>query len=103
HVEAEPAAKIAPKPATDAEDDSIAALLLEVEEGGTGTPLSDSGVPAGSTVMQMQALPEENAEPQPAEDKTAAAQKSEQGKAEHANTAAAAKLLLEKYARRRRP
>jgi pSer/pThr/pTyr-binding forkhead associated (FHA) protein len=99
---ADAAAKVAPMPATDADDESIAALLLEVgEDGSSGMPLSDSGVPTGSTVMQMNALPEEGGEPSvaPAE----AQSKAEKTKAEQANTANAAKALLEKYARRRRP
>jgi predicted component of type VI protein secretion system len=104
NVKTEPASAQAPaKPAADAEDDSIAALLLEVEEGGAGGPLTESGVPTGSTVLQMQALPqEENAENPPEETKPAEG-KAEKAKAEQASTSAAAKLLLEKYARRRRP
>lgn len=107
HIEtSEATAKAAPgqAPETAAEDESIAALLLEMgDEETAGTNLSDSGVPTGSTVMQMQALPEENPEPPSAEEKSAAAQKADKVKAEQANTSTAAKMLLEKYTRRRRP
>jgi pSer/pThr/pTyr-binding forkhead associated (FHA) protein len=103
HVEAGVASNPSAKERADqTEDESIAALLLEVgDNASAGATLSDSGVPQGSTVHQMHALPEET--PEPGEEKSTAARKADQVKAEQANTSNAAKLLLEKYARRRRP
>ncbi len=99
-LKAPAAAKIS---AASAEDESVAALLLEIgDDEVTAALLSDSGVPEGSTIHQMQALPEEAGEPA-AQEQSTAAKKADQVKSEQANTSNAAKLLLEKYARRRRP
>jgi hypothetical protein len=51
----------------------------------------------------MQALTEEEAASEGTGGKSTAANKADQVKAEQANTSNAAKLLLEKYARRRKP
>jgi pSer/pThr/pTyr-binding forkhead associated (FHA) protein len=101
-----PGKVVAPEPTGNSDDDSIAALLLGMgDEGSTGATLSESGVPEGSTVMQMQALPEGSPEPAADNEKSAADQKAakaEKAKAEQGNTSNAAKLLLEKYSRKRR-
>jgi pSer/pThr/pTyr-binding forkhead associated (FHA) protein len=93
-----------PKPAADPmEDDSIAALLLEgSDEGASAVSALDTAegpVPLGTTVLQVPALPEEEPDAQGA--KPAAPKKDEKKPVE--NTSAAAKLLLDKYTRRKRP
>jgi pSer/pThr/pTyr-binding forkhead associated (FHA) protein len=89
----------APKPVETADDDSIAAMLLSLQDDGSGaattTPAS-SEIPDGSTVMEIAAVPPEEA---------AAKEKAEQAgksKAIQGNTSTAAKAILEKYMRRPR-
>jgi predicted component of type VI protein secretion system len=99
-------AKPTPPPPTraagDAEDDdSIAAMLLELkdESGSSGTPDAEpSEAPPSDTVMHMQAIPDTAADT-----KIAKPAQAEGKKVEPANTSAAAKMLLEKYSRRKRP
>jgi predicted component of type VI protein secretion system len=102
-----PNAKPTPPPATKgtaeaAEDDSIAAMLMEIQDDSSapatpGTDLAEA--PLAETVMQMPAQPDTAAET-----KTEKAQsKGDEKKLEAANTAVAAKMLLEKYTRRKRP
>jgi pSer/pThr/pTyr-binding forkhead associated (FHA) protein len=95
--------KTMPEAATDsATDDSIAAMLLEVQEDGspvsTGTGISESDVPMGTTVMQLPTRPTE--EMDGAEKKPSVSQEK---RPEPGNTASAAKILLEKYHRRKKP
>ena len=106
-IEPSVTAKPTPPPPTKSagepgEDDSIAAMLLELQDDGdaSGSPgpvLAE--VPMGDTVMQMPAIPDTAA------DTTAEKPKSkfEEKKAEQASTAVAARALLEKYTRRKRP
>jgi hypothetical protein len=90
-----------PAPATSPEqgsDEDIAAMLLALQDEGGGGGLS-SEVPDGSTVHDVTLSPEalaaqEGAAGKPKEDKNA--------KMNTANTAAAAKTILEKYMRRPR-
>jgi pSer/pThr/pTyr-binding forkhead associated (FHA) protein len=101
HMEAGRSAPPPRKESSESEDESIAALLLEMGQDGAEVA-RDSDVPEGSTVHQLQALPEDGAAA-PAEEKSRAGDKADKIRAEQASTSAAAKLLLEKYARRRRP
>lgn len=98
-----------------------ASLLLEMGEGESGDPLSDSQIPGGSTIMEMPIPPElsaaaaaaetkpetaaksptplpENKPPTPAPEKKPEPKKSDAGSAQNA-----AKALLEKMYRRNRP
>ena len=76
------------------EDDSIAAMLLSLQEDGT------SGVPEGSTVMEVMTAPGETqiGDPNKATDPKAAPVKPKPAE----NTSVAAKAILEKYMRRPR-
>jgi pSer/pThr/pTyr-binding forkhead associated (FHA) protein len=103
HIEASASPRVEAKRVADVAEDESAALLLEMGESDVGATLSDSGVPEGSTVHQMQALSENEAPVEEGEGPSTAAKKADQVKKEQANTSNAAKLLLEKYARRRRP
>jgi pSer/pThr/pTyr-binding forkhead associated (FHA) protein len=96
------------KPVTgaDSSDDSIAAMLLSLQEEGGGvagdasTSADASGVPTGSTVMDMAAMPPATPEtPKPDTPKPAAPKKPDP-KNDPAHLAA--KSILEKYSRRTR-
>lgn len=108
HVEASaPAPKKAPAPQAahaPADDDSIAALWLDgKDEGGatTGDPVADTGgVPLGNTVMEMPALSDPTKDTT-ADNKPAAPPKEERKRTGSGDTSNAAKLLLEKYTKRR--
>ena len=103
-----PAPQKAPTPQTNGapagtEDDSIAAMLLEIQdEAGSvpSGPIGEADIPTGTTVMQVPGSPEEETAAAGAE---AGAAKKGAKKVEDVNTAAAAKLLLDKYTRRKRP
>jgi pSer/pThr/pTyr-binding forkhead associated (FHA) protein len=85
-----------------AEDESIAAMLLDIKDSDVPSSAAGTGtndVPMGTTVMQVPVAPLETETP---EEKRAATKK-EAKKPELGNTASAAKLLLEKYTRRKRP
>lgn len=122
-----PGAKLTPpppKPAAPGDDESVAAMLLSLQEEGVSgeeasTSADDSGVPAGSTVMDVIKLPppEQKGEPAPAQaapaqaaptqaaPTQAAPAKKEEKKAEPKKGDAAhlaAKAILEKYTRRQR-
>jgi pSer/pThr/pTyr-binding forkhead associated (FHA) protein len=89
---------VAPKPVEAADDDSIAAMLLSLQDDGAATTTTATGseIPDGSTVMDISAVPPEEA---------AAKEKAEQAgksKAIQGNTSTAAKAILEKYMRRPR-
>jgi pSer/pThr/pTyr-binding forkhead associated (FHA) protein len=103
-IEAPAPAKKSKPTADPMEDDSIAALLLEGSEEGTSAAsaldTADEPVPLGTTVLQVPALAEGEPDPQAAA-KPAAPKKEEPKPVE--NTSAAAKLLLDKYTRRKRP
>jgi pSer/pThr/pTyr-binding forkhead associated (FHA) protein len=100
-----PDAKATPPPPTkvvveSGDDDSIAAMLLELQDDSTdavnaGAVLAE--VPMGETVMQMPA-PDTAADTKAEKPKG----KADEKKLEQANTAAAAKMLLDKYTRRKR-
>src|SRR5207245_678645 len=87
-----------------AEDEEAAALLLAMSDtdpaAGASSVLDDQGVPAGSTVMELNAAPPGGAED--AEQAKGGVVRSEQAVKAEANTSAAAKALLEKYLRRPR-
>jgi pSer/pThr/pTyr-binding forkhead associated (FHA) protein len=88
----------APKPVEPADDDSIAAMLLSLQDEGGAATTTPTGpeIPDGSTVMEIAAVPPEEA---------AAKEKAEQAgksKAIQGNTSTAAKAILEKYMRRPR-
>jgi pSer/pThr/pTyr-binding forkhead associated (FHA) protein len=87
-----------------AEDEEAAALLLSMNDSDTpagGSSVLDSqGVPAGSTVMELNAV--QPAEDQNAEQAKGGAARNEQAVKAEANTSAAAKALLDKYLRRPR-
>ena len=87
-----------------AEDEEAAALLLAMSDtdpaAGASSVLDDQGVPAGSTVMELNAAPPGGAEN--TEQAKGGAVRSEQAVKAEANTSAAAKALLEKYLRRPR-
>jgi predicted component of type VI protein secretion system len=105
HIEEAPLPQPADKPGSDQhEDDSIADMLLDGSEeiGSALSSLDGIGaeVPLGTTVMEIPAIPE--TEPDPKGQKAGPAKKDEKKPALE-NTAAAAKLLLDKYTRRKRP
>jgi hypothetical protein len=85
-----------------ADDDSIAALLLELQEDPQPVALEEpqtAGVPGlGSTVLNVPSPPDPAT---PAEEVPAAAQTDEKAKSEPASTAQAAKKLLSQYKRKR--
>ena len=100
-----------PVAAQGSDDESVAAMLLSLQEDGQGgadasTSADDSGVPAGSTVMDIAALPPATTTaaaetPKPEQAKPAAAAKKPDPKAgDPAHLAA--KAILEKYSRRSR-
>jgi pSer/pThr/pTyr-binding forkhead associated (FHA) protein len=89
-------------PADPVDDEAAAALLLSLQEGEGLPPAVDSeGIPTGSTVMEMPAVPpteegDKKEEAKPEKDKSTA------GKAGAGDTALAANSLLQKYLRRPR-
>jgi pSer/pThr/pTyr-binding forkhead associated (FHA) protein len=89
----------APRRSEQADDDSIADMLLSLQdEGGTSaTPPSASDIPDGSTVMEISSVPPEEAAKAKSEEATKAAKLAAQG-----NTSHAAKAILDKYMRRPR-
>jgi predicted component of type VI protein secretion system len=98
---APPTKQPAPTSTEGANDDEIAAMLLEIkDEGGSPSGLG-SEVPEGSTVMDLMAP---SGEPQPEEvgDKQVTKDKPSTNKPNTGNTSSAAKALLEKYMRRPR-
>jgi pSer/pThr/pTyr-binding forkhead associated (FHA) protein len=88
-----PAAK-KPGDSEGSDDESIAAMLLSLQDDGTPGSGSSPEVPEGSTVMDMKAPPEPEA--------PAAAGKEKEKKKEIGNTSSAAKAILEKYMKRPR-
>jgi predicted component of type VI protein secretion system len=84
-----------PAPAEGNDDDSIAAMLLSLQDGEAPPPGVPGEVPEGSTVMDLQApvIPDPAAE---------AAKKEAEKKKEVGNTSSAAKAILEKYMKRPR-
>jgi predicted component of type VI protein secretion system len=83
------------------DDDSIAAMLLELQDDSSSSATSDAApadAPMADTVMQVQSIPDTAADT-----KIAKPAKAEEKKTEPANTSVAAKMLLEKYSRRKRP
>jgi pSer/pThr/pTyr-binding forkhead associated (FHA) protein len=89
------------------DDESIAAMLLEMQdEGGKGVPTGEvgpDGVPTGSTVMEPFAAAGASAEDTAQSGvPSAAAKRGEAAKQASGNTSAAAKAILEKYTRRPR-
>jgi predicted component of type VI protein secretion system len=91
-----PAAK-PPAPPEAGDDESIAAMLLSLQDDSTAGSAPASEVPEGSTVMDMKA-PAETAEQGAANDK----EKAKEKKKAEGNTSTAAKAILEKYMKRPR-
>lgn len=90
------------KPASvPSEDDSVAAMLLSIQDdGASGDPsavVDESSIPAGSTVMDI--MPLSTGQPQGA---AKTPEKKEDKKKDHATAHLAAKALLDKYTRRPR-
>jgi predicted component of type VI protein secretion system len=86
----------ATKPATAeaGDDESIAAMLLSLQDDGGAGSGSPAEVPEGSTVMDLQAPPEPQA--------PVAGDKDKDKKKDVGNTSSAAKAILEKYMKRPR-
>jgi pSer/pThr/pTyr-binding forkhead associated (FHA) protein len=102
-LESGPAAKpgpvetIKPPVSDNVDDESAAALLLDVagaEETSNGREVDSEGIPTGSTVMDLPAI--EGSESKPGGDKTPPP------KQPVPDTSNAAKAILDKYTRRRR-
>lgn len=92
-----PADIVKPPVSDSVDDDSAAALLLNVDDGtetGAGGPLDSEGIPTGSTIMDLPAL--EGTESKPGGNKTPPP------KGDAPDTSHAAKAILDKYTRRRR-
>jgi pSer/pThr/pTyr-binding forkhead associated (FHA) protein len=91
-------------PATDSSDDeSVAAMLLDIADEGGGIPKGADGVPEGSTIME---LPSPfGADGQTGESNPEAAgkpAKAPEKKKDTGNTSEAAQAILQKYMRRQR-
>jgi pSer/pThr/pTyr-binding forkhead associated (FHA) protein len=103
HIEAPVAAvskATAPEaPAQPADDDSAAALLLEMGDEGSSTTGEPADLGGDTTVMEMPALNDPTKETHA--DTKPGTPKKEEKKAPIGDTSSAAKLLLEKYTRRR--
>lgn len=107
HIEAPVAAvpkkAAVPEPAVEPTDDeSAAALLLEMGDEGsatTGAPADLGGEPLNTTVMEMPALSDPTKETHA--DNKPGTPKKEDKKVPTGDTSSAAKLLLQKYTRRR--
>ncbi len=99
-----------PKPTeAGSEDDSVAAMLLALQDDGTGptSGLKDAdGVPQGSTVMDIPPVPagpsSEAETPKEAAPGKPEQKKPEPVKQDAANTSSAAKAILDRYTRRPR-
>jgi pSer/pThr/pTyr-binding forkhead associated (FHA) protein len=92
-----PVETVKPPASESVDDESAAALLLDVaggEETGMGSPVDSEGIPTGSTVMDLPAI--EGDGPKPGNSKTPPP------KGAVADTSNAAKAILDKYTRRRR-
>jgi predicted component of type VI protein secretion system len=109
HIEATAsAAKPTPPPAAKAaepnDDESVAAMLLALQDDPSITPgapgVDSQGVPTGSTVMDIISTSTENTDEQDAA--KPGEKKAEPAKAGTGNTSSAAKAILEKYMRRPR-
>jgi pSer/pThr/pTyr-binding forkhead associated (FHA) protein len=88
-----------PKPAEHADDDSVAAMLLALQDegGSNAAPQTGAEIPDGSTVMDISTVPPPEEAAANAQDEKASKSKVIQG-----NTSTAAKAILEKYMRRPR-
>jgi pSer/pThr/pTyr-binding forkhead associated (FHA) protein len=103
-----PVTKPTPPPAAKAaepnDDESVAAMLLALQDDPNtmpGAPGVDSqGVPTGSTVMDIMSTPTENTDEQEAA--KVGEKKGDAAKQAPGNTSSAAKAILEKYMRRPR-
>jgi predicted component of type VI protein secretion system len=99
-----------PKPAeANAEDDSVAAMLLALQDDAAGpsSGIKDAdGIPDGSTVMDIPPVApgdtDETQTPKEVEALKPQQKKPEPAKQEGANTSSAARAILEKYTRRPR-
>jgi pSer/pThr/pTyr-binding forkhead associated (FHA) protein len=88
---------IKPPVSESVDDESAAALLLDVSEGEestTGEALDSEGIPTGSTIMDMPALGATDSKP--------GSNKTPPPKEAAPDTSHAAKAILDKYTRRRR-
>jgi pSer/pThr/pTyr-binding forkhead associated (FHA) protein len=91
----------------DNDDDSVAAMLLDLaDEGGSAPAKSADGVPDGTTMMEMPSpftkAPDDAKPAAPADPKAEAKAAAEKKKKETGNTSDAARAILEKYTRRQR-
>jgi pSer/pThr/pTyr-binding forkhead associated (FHA) protein len=105
-----------PPKAGGADDESVAAMLLSLQDDGGAAPegdsTTDSGeIPGGSTVMELMPVPAGATSPAEPKEEEEKKQDVEQKKppekpaakpSEKANTSLAAKAILEKYTRRQR-
>jgi predicted component of type VI protein secretion system len=93
----------APQRGAHADEDSVAAMLLSLQDTDTrglgDAPPESDGVPPGSTVLDVLAPTTETSENQAAKGKQT---KHDAAKAAQADTSAAAKVILDKYLRRPR-
>ena len=98
-----PGSKPTPPPTkSEADDDSIAAMLLSLQEDGTGdasTQGNESSVPAGSTVMDIMPFGQN---PESADKAAEEAKKKAEAKKPPETAHVAAKAILDKYTRRTR-
>jgi pSer/pThr/pTyr-binding forkhead associated (FHA) protein len=85
------------------DEDSVADMLLEMdeEESGSEVELDEGTVPGGATLFDAPAVPTAEEEAKP-EEPAKPASKYEQVKAEQAGTSAAAQEILRRYARKTR-
>jgi predicted component of type VI protein secretion system len=92
-----------PKVPAGSDDESVAAMLLELaDEGGGGAPRGADGVPEGSTIMELPSPFDPTPNPEgKTEDPAKPAAKTEKKK-ESGNTSEAAQAILQKYMRRQR-
>jgi pSer/pThr/pTyr-binding forkhead associated (FHA) protein len=91
------AAAVKPTLSESEEDESAAALLLDVDQGETSSaasPVDSEGIPSGSTIMDLPALEGKDAKP--------GSGKTPPPKEPLPDTSHAAKAILDKYTRRRR-
>lgn len=93
------AKKPAAAPAASTDDDSIAAMWMDIQDDGTSSTADPGAETTSNTVMEMPALSDPNSETR-VENKPAPASKDPK-KTATGDTASAAKLLLDKYTKRK--
>jgi pSer/pThr/pTyr-binding forkhead associated (FHA) protein len=101
HIELKPqATKPTPPPADTTDDESVAAMLLALQDDGSksGEQGDESSIPQGSTVMDMIPMPGEEGKDDKSQQAGEKKPDAKQGDPAHL----AAKAILEKYTRRQR-